>query len=93
MRPVRLLPGAERDLVRLEDFLLSKSERAGRAAGAAIRRALIDLSQFPYQGPETRRGGIRQLIIKFGRDGYVAQYRVAETELVVARIFHGRERR
>lgn len=37
--------------------------------------------------------GVRELGVHFGRDGYTIQYRIDETEVLVARIFHNREQR
>jgi plasmid stabilization system protein ParE len=37
--------------------------------------------------------GIRELVVRFGRDGYVVQYRVDENLVLVTRILHGKEAR
>jgi len=93
MRPVELSPGAVRDLVRLEAFLLMKSERAALAAAAAITAAVTSLAEFSDRGHPSKVAGRRELIVRYGRDGYVIRYRVTPERVLVARIFHGRERR
>jgi plasmid stabilization system protein ParE len=80
------------DVRRLKDFLTGKSRRAADNAVDAIDTALEGLRDFPEQG-RPGRGGLRELVIRFGRDGYVAQYRVTADEVIVLRIHHGRERR
>ncbi|MGV2181681.1 type II toxin-antitoxin system RelE/ParE family toxin [Rhizobium rhizogenes] len=35
--------------------------------------------------------GLRELIVKFGRDGYVVLYRYIGDEVLIAAIRHGRE--
>jgi plasmid stabilization system protein ParE len=90
---VELSPGAERDLARLEDFLSLKSQKAADAAVVAITHAILSLREFPERAPATRGRGRRELLVKYGRDGYIIRYRVTATVVLVTRIFHGRERR
>jgi len=92
-RRVRLLPLARRDLARLEDFLSSKSPAAASKAAAAIRRAVLSLDEHAKRGRPGPVENTRELHVRFGRDGYVIQYRVSEDRVSVARIFHTRERR
>lgn len=93
MRTVRLSKAAERDVQRLYDFLLAKNERSAFDATPAIRSALNSLDEFAERGRQGPSGEWRQLLIPFGPDGYVARYRVTPTEVVILRLFHGRERR
>lgn len=93
MKVVRISKPAERDFQRLYDFLIAKSERAAFEATHAIRTTLGSLDELSERGFEKRPGGWRQIAIPFGRDGYVARYRLTAREVVVLRIFHGRERR
>ena len=90
---VELSPGARRDLVRLEDFLLLKNPRAADAAVVAISKAVLSLGEFPERGASRRGGGRRELLVNYGRDGYVIRYRITSTVILVTRIFHGRENR
>jgi plasmid stabilization system protein ParE len=81
------------DLERLEDFLAGKSVRAANAAIDAIEGAIYSLSELPERGRPSPRGKFRELLVPFGKDGYVLRYRVRSNEVVILRIFHARERR
>jgi plasmid stabilization system protein ParE len=61
------------------------------AIGAAIR----SLESLPERGRPSPLAGARELVVPFGRSAYVLRYaHVPETdELVVLRIWHGREQR
>jgi plasmid stabilization system protein ParE len=90
---VRLLPEARADLPRLKTFLAGKSPRAARQAGRAIEAAIRSLAIFPDRGRNSGIENHRELIVRYGRDGYVVLYRVEQRRVIVARIFHGLEDR
>jgi plasmid stabilization system protein ParE len=91
---VRLSKQAERDLVGLVDFLRDASPRAADAAYAAIEEALLSLAELPNRGrPSQRRPQHREIVVRFGRYGYILQYRVDAKHVVVARIKDSRRRR
>jgi toxin ParE1/3/4 len=52
------------------------------------------LQEFPALGIRTRDADVRQIVIRFGASGYVVRY-VAEAnnDIVITRIWHGREAR
>lgn len=89
---VDLAPEAERDLVRLVDFLAEQSETAARRAGDAIKLGLRSLARMPTQA---RRifDDLHEFDIRFGKSGYVVQFRLEPDAVIVARIFHMREDR
>ncbi|HEX4195935.1 MAG TPA: type II toxin-antitoxin system RelE/ParE family toxin [Caulobacteraceae bacterium] len=93
IRSVRLTPGADRDLLRLVDFLVEKSPRSAVRAGDAIERGIRSLAQLAERGRQAPIEGAREIVVAFGRNAYVIQYRIAEDEVVVARIFHSLEHR
>jgi plasmid stabilization system protein ParE len=94
VRPVEFAPVAVRDLVRLEDFLIEKSERAALAAAKAITEAVKNLGDFPERGRRPPQGGgRREPVVRFGHHGYVVRYRVTSDWVLITRIFHGRESR
>ncbi len=93
MRRVELTLAARNDLVRLQAFLVSKSERAAETAVETISSAVRSLAEFPERGRMLRGGRSRELTVRYGRDGYVLRYRIVEQSVFVYRIFHGRERR
>ena len=94
---VRLTRNAEADLERLFDFVLERE--LGRAGGnlelaeealAAIRAAVATLKTSPFT---CRKAGqspfLRELIIPFGRSGYVALFEiVGMIEVVVCALRH-----
>lgn len=94
---VRLTRGAEADLVRLFDFVLERElQRDGgdlalaEQAVAAIRAGFATLQTSPFT---CRKAGqspfLRELIIPFGRTGYVALIEIeSSTEVVVFAVRH-----
>ncbi|MCG6118640.1 MAG: type II toxin-antitoxin system RelE/ParE family toxin [Aquimonas sp.] len=87
---VRLTRGAEADLDRLFDFVLERElERDGdlwlaEQAVAAIRAGFATLSSSPFT---CRKAGqspfLRELIIPFGRTGYVALFEIESASSVL----------
>ncbi len=89
---VELAPRAERDLVRLADFLAAHSETAARRAGDAIKRGLRSLTRMPARARRIS-DDLHEFDIHFGKSGYVVQFRVDHDTVVIARVFHMREDR
>ena len=97
---VRLTREAESDLDRLFDFVLERERiRDGGDLGlaeqavAAIRAGFATLKTSPFT---CRKAGqspfLRELVIVFGRSGYVALFEIASaTEVVVVAVRHQRE--
>lgn len=81
------------DLTRLAAFLGSKSRRASIEAVDQIWQGIESLHQFPLRTPIVLQPDIHQLVVRFGRDGYVVRYRVRQAEVVIMRIYHGKEQR
>ena len=94
---VRLTRAAEADLDRLFDFVLERElarssgdlELAAHAI-TAIRAGIATLKSSPFT---CRKAGpnplLRELIIPFGRSGYVALFEIVDaTEVAVAAIRH-----
>ena len=94
---VRLTRGAQADLERLFDFVLERE--LGRAGGdlelaeqalVAIRAGIATLQTSPFT---CRKAGtnpfLRELIIPFGRSGYVALFEiVASGDVIVCAVRH-----
>ena len=91
-RAVRFLARAKDDLARLDDFLAEKNPDAANRAATTISEAVMSLADNSERG-RPGRGDVRELVVSFGRDGYVVQYRVAPRDVFIARIFHAREQR
>jgi plasmid stabilization system protein ParE len=92
---VRWLPKALDDLGCLYDFLAEKNPTAARKGAEAIIRASHQLESFPAIGkPLTEESSTRELFVPFGHGAYVLRYRFdARGEVVVMRVWHGREQR
>lgn len=96
---VELSPTAEADLERLFDFLLDRAETAeeldhAQAAIDAVRAiARQQLATTPFSFRKAAKSPAqRELIIPFGRSGYVALYEiVSATKVVVLAVRHQRE--
>jgi len=80
------------NLERAFDFLAEHDPDAAVDAASAIQSAVDALAPHPLIGRRLR-GEIRELVISFGRTGYVALYRFvpARDEVRVLAIRHQRE--
>lgn len=85
-------PNAIANLERAFEYLADKDPRAAPAAALAIRTAVEVLARHPLIGRPVE-GELRELVISFGRTGYVALYRFAPSEnrVRVLAIRHQRE--
>ncbi|ARU32446.1 plasmid stabilization protein [Sulfuriferula sp. AH1] len=91
---VRFTPAAAKDLQRLFDFLAVQDVKAARRARTAIAKGLEFLRMFPFScrkaSPEHPL--LRELIISFGTNGYVALFEIEDSRTVtVLAIRHQRE--
>jgi len=84
---------ALRDILRLHDFLASKSPAAAKRAIKTIREGVRALGKHPEIGrlidelpPE-----FREWVIEFGQGAYIALYRYDGTQIVILTVRHGRE--
>ncbi len=91
---VRFTPEAEDDLLRLYDFLLERDLNAANRALKAIEKA-IDLLRFtPFSCRKAlpERPFLRELIIPYGRAGYVALFAIEPERMVtILAVRHQRE--
>ncbi len=93
---VRLTPEAEQDLLRLFDFQLEQDISAAERAQAAIAKGIEMLEVFPFSCRKAVGGSgdpfLRELIIPFGRSGYVALFQIDDASTVtVLAMRHQRE--
>lgn len=91
-----IVSGAARaDLARLHDFLADKSPVAAEHAISTIIRAAESLDIFPERGRPSGTPNTRELIVPFGQSNYLLRYayRTETEEIIVLRIWHGREER
>lgn len=73
-------------------FLAEQDPGAARAAATVIREAVGTLSHHPLIGQRIE-GELRELVISFGKTGYVALYRFlpARNQVRILAIRHQRE--
>ena len=77
------------DLCRLYDFLSSKNIKSAEKARATIIAKVEILQGFPYIGKKVKGSNVRRdLIIPFGKTGYIARYRIFSEELLILAIKH-----
>ena len=93
MRRVRILAGARTDIGRLVAFLQDKSPVAANKAAARITQGILSLGEFAERGRKGPFEELRELVVRFGRDADIIQYRVGPSEVIVARVFHSRQDR
>ena len=88
-------PAALTDLERLHAFLAPKNPRAAERAAKTLVNAVQSLATLPERGRPAGITNMRELIVRFGRSAYVLRYSYSAQagEVVVHRIWHGRERR
>jgi len=91
---VRFTPAAAKDLQRLFDFLAERDMPAAKRARTAIAKGIEFLRAFPFScrkaSPEHPL--LRELIISFGANGYVALFEIEDSRTVtVLAIRHQRE--
>ena len=94
MPQVRLSVRARSDLSRLHKVLVNKDVNAANRAMITIRDAFLPLTNAPMIGrPVLDREELRELVIDFGADGYIALYRFepALDALTILAIKHQRE--
>jgi toxin ParE1/3/4 len=84
---------AAADLARLHAFLADKNPAVANRAVAALVAAIQSLDAFPERGRPSGTAKVRELIVPFGRSGYVLRYAYSAQidEVVVLRIWDGRE--
>ena len=91
---VRFAPAAAKDLQRLFDFLAERDAKAARRARSAIAKGIEFLRAFPFscRKASTEHPLMRELIISFGANGYVALFEIEDSQTVtVLAIRHQRE--
>jgi plasmid stabilization system protein ParE len=92
---VRFTEAAREDLLELHAFLAEHSLEAAEAAVSTIERALAFLEEFPWAcraSTAIPRSRFRELVIPFGRRGYVAVFEIEGDDVVtVLAVRHQRE--
>jgi plasmid stabilization system protein ParE len=90
---IRLSPDAVLDVERLRAFLDQNNPDVAQRALAQIWTAIERLQEFPALGVPTKDANVRQIVIRFGASGYIVRYVAEANDIVITRIWHGREAR
>lgn len=92
---VRFTAEAKEDLEALHAFLVQRDPAAARRAIATLRKAWGILEQFPFSCRKAEGAPshpiLRELVITFGKTGYVALFIVSEQAVTVVAVRHQRE--
>jgi plasmid stabilization system protein ParE len=98
VRELRFTEEAKDDLDRLFNYIVERELNSStpdwnlpEQALSAIRTALQLLPSNPFMGRKVRTPFERELLISFGKTGYVAQYEIEEAAITIAAIRHQRE--
>jgi len=95
-RSLRWFPQAVSDLARLREFIHLHNPDAARRAAKRIRDSAHRLLKFPFVGipvQDIDKPQLRDLFIPFGQAGYWMRYAVTDDEIIIIKIWHGRENR
>lgn len=81
---------ANQDLKRLREFIADKNPLAAMRVSKRLRKAIQSLPRQPLIGAKLEEWpNIREIYI----DDYIIRYLISETQLVILRIWHGKEDR
>ena len=91
---IRFTKAARDDIKRLYAFLLVQDIQAAKRALEAIKKAMELLKTFPFTCRKAKADNpfLRELIISFGANGYVALFEIEESQTVtILAVRHQRE--
>jgi plasmid stabilization system protein ParE len=91
---VRFTAGAKEDLLRLYSFLVNEDIETAKKARAAMAKAIEFLHDFPFSCRKAANDNpfLRELLIPFGRSGYVALFEIESQDTVtILALRHQRE--
>lgn len=88
---VRFLKRAVQDLLNIETYTREHSPRGASRIGARLKKRAEDLAQFPEQGTESEKAGIRQVYV--AQTPYILIYRIKGDEVQIITILHTSNRR
>jgi plasmid stabilization system protein ParE len=94
MTPIIWTKAATTDIERHHAFLEPIDPDTAKKAVQAILKAGESLKENPCRGAIVFQAkGLRKLIVPFGKHGFAIHYVFIETEVLILRIYHGRENR
>ena len=91
------LTKAVADLARLREFIRVNNPDAAERAGKRISKAINSISAHPAIGRPVldikQNQAFRDVFIPFAQGGYWLRYAVTDHEIIIVRLWHGRENR
>ena len=94
MSPVVWTTTALTDVAGLIETLADVNLDAAERAAKAIHRAGDSLELNPKRGLMVQDAlGVRRLLVPFGKYGFVIHYAILAAEVVILRVYHGRQQR
>ncbi len=91
-RVVELRPAARRDLRRLGKFLARMSTLAAERRINWLTDELLTLGERPERGRPLGKG-LNEVVLRYARARYAVRYRVTPDQILITRIWHGKENR
>lgn len=87
---VKLTPAARADIRRLFDFLAEKDLASAQRSLDVLQTAFQGLTLFPHscRKMDPEDPSLRELLIPFGKSGYVAAFRIVEQDVRILAIRH-----
>ena len=95
-RRIRWLPKAQADLVHIREFIRVHNPAAANRAAKKIldiTGKLLDHHALGRPVLDIQSHDFRDLFIPFGKSGYWLRYALHRDEIIVVRLWHGREDR
>ena len=87
-------PAAVADIEQHYQYLKPKDPDAAKRATQAILRAGDSLEENPRRGTVIQQAqGLRKLQVSFDKSGFVLHYIILKQEVLVLRVYHGRQDR
>ncbi|MEJ1336845.1 MAG: type II toxin-antitoxin system RelE/ParE family toxin [Candidatus Sedimenticola sp. (ex Thyasira tokunagai)] len=87
---LRFTHSAQRDLVRLRDFIANKNPQAAKRISQRLKQSILRLTDQPEIGVNVEElPGVQDLV----SGDYLVRYAVLENEIYILRIWHGKEDR
>ena len=88
---IRYTPEAISDLARLREFIAIKNPVAAQRIAKNILFGIDEIRTFPRMGRHFLRGPQSELMRDFFIGTYTIRYLIAKEEIIVLRLWHGKE--
>ena len=90
MLTLKFTNSANQDLKRLRQFIADKNPQAATRVSQRLSTAIKNLPQQPLVGTKLAEWpNIREIYV----DDYIIRYLISETQLIILRLWHGKEDR